>query len=451
MKKTFLTAMALGALSIHLNAQVWSPGTGALYANPSTTKVGIGVTAPTVKLDIATGGNVGGIKVFGTMSDKLLQLTQGTGSQSGSSSYDMYFQGGILNHENTYVDASGTKKTTLRQNPTVGLSTNNPSTSFNFQLGSYNSYGGTVWTNTAYANKAGLFFTGLDMNVGSLSSHPIVFSTAATERMRIGSNGYVGIGVATPLEKLHVDGNAQVDGSLRALDMYVGGGTQGVGGGTYLRRQYIEYSGTWGGKLMMGSVASMPTTVNGYNGGTALVASSNYDESDLGLFAGQGYSLVLGGNSTSHMTIAPSGKVTMSDPNVVLNTGGALPNSYRLFVQDGILTEKLKVAPKSTADWSWPDYVFAKGYKLNSLDSVETYINKNSHLPDVPSAKEVTTNGVDVVDMEAKLLRKVEELTLYMIDVNKKLKEQEKQTKDEVTILKKKIETLEVENKKLRK
>lgn len=95
--------------------------------------------------------------------------------------------------------------------------------------------------------------------------------------------------------------------------------------------------------------------------------------------------------------------------------GGA----YRLYVQDGIMTEKLKVALRNSADWA--DYVFAPDYKLAPLEEVETFIKANNHLPNVPSADEMANNGIDVSKTSAKLMEKIEELTLYMIDLNKQV------------------------------
>lgn len=71
----------------------------------------------------------------------------------------------------------------------------------------------------------------------------------------------------------------------------------------------------------------------------------------------------------------------------------------------------------------WSDYVFDPDYKLKSLEEIETFINENKHLPDVPSAKEVIEEGIDVAGMNAILLRKVEELTLLMIEQNKTIQE----------------------------
>ena len=108
------------------------------------------------------------------------------------------------------------------------------------------------------------------------------------------------------------------------------------------------------------------------------------------------------------------------------------PAGYRLYVEDGILTEKVKVAIKTTADWS--DKVFDAGYKLKSLAEVNQFILTNKHLPGVPSAADVVEQGVDVGKMDAKLLEKIEELTLYSIQLEKDNQQQrtinEQQAKD---------------------
>jgi len=68
---------------------------------------------------------------------------------------------------------------------------------------------------------------------------------------------------------------------------------------------------------------------------------------------------------------------------------------------------------------TWPDFVFADDYPLKALDKVEQYVKVNKHLPEIPSAKEVSENGVAVGEMQAKLLQKIEELTLYVIELKK--------------------------------
>jgi hypothetical protein len=75
---------------------------------------------------------------------------------------------------------------------------------------------------------------------------------------------------------------------------------------------------------------------------------------------------------------------------------------------------------------SAPDYVFDKGYELPTLEQIEQYIKANGHLPEVPAAKELETNGVDMIQINFILLKKIEEMTLHMIAQEKKMKEMEK-------------------------
>ncbi|AXG71932.1 hypothetical protein KORDIASMS9_04190 [Kordia sp. SMS9] len=95
-------------------------------------------------------------------------------------------------------------------------------------------------------------------------------------------------------------------------------------------------------------------------------------------------------------------------------------DDYELFVKKGIRTQKIKV---DVAAGVWADYVFKSDYELKPLEEVETFINTNGHLPNVPSAKEVEENGVNLGEMDAKLLEKIEELTLYVIELKKEINE----------------------------
>lgn len=80
---------------------------------------------------------------------------------------------------------------------------------------------------------------------------------------------------------------------------------------------------------------------------------------------------------------------------------------------DGILTERLRVATRNGANWA--DYVLAPDYHLTPPAEVRRYIRANGHLPGVPSAREVAKDGIDVVQMQAAMLAKIEELTLHAI------------------------------------
>lgn len=92
---------------------------------------------------------------------------------------------------------------------------------------------------------------------------------------------------------------------------------------------------------------------------------------------------------------------------------------YKLFVKDGIKTEKVKV--DIAADNGWADYVFEKDYKLMPLKELDQFISKNGHLPEVPTTAEAIKNGIELKEMNILLLKKIEELTLYTIEQQKRI------------------------------
>lgn len=125
-----------------------------------------------------------------------------------------------------------------------------------------------------------------------------------------------------------------------------------------------------------------------------------------------------------------SGTISQTDQTqrVVIGTMPAsLPANYKLYVSDGILAERVKVALKSSDKWS--DYVFSPNYTLWPLNKVEAFVKKHHHLPGVPSADEVVEQGIDVATMNAKLLEKIEELTLHMIHQEKILLKNQEEIK----------------------
>lgn len=113
---------------------------------------------------------------------------------------------------------------------------------------------------------------------------------------------------------------------------------------------------------------------------------------------------------------------------------------YKLAVNGSAVFTLVKVIPPSTP---WPDYVFHKTYKLRPLSEVEQFIQQNHHLPEVPSAAEVEKNGLDLGKNQAVLLKKIEELTLYTIEQNKKLEAQN----EKLALMEKKITELMEKNK----
>ena len=114
--------------------------------------------------------------------------------------------------------------------------------------------------------------------------------------------------------------------------------------------------------------------------------------------------------ATHAMIIGNSGNVGIGT-NLVASSNMA--SGYRLSVNGKIAATEVRVQP--TADW--PDYVFASDYNLMSIKDVKKSIEKNNHLPGIPSAKEVKENGIELGEMQRKMMEKIEVLTLYIIDL----------------------------------
>ena len=216
------------------------------------------------------------------------------------------------------------------------------------------------------------------------------------EKMRLTSDGNLGVGTSDPSESLEVVGNAKITANNARLYM---GGAAGTTFGIAYSAQYPNY----------------------------------------GIFYTEG--------SPDKVSISPNGSAT----NGVLNVFGdgkvgigttSVPAEYELGVAGKIIAEEVKVQLQT----SWPDYVFKKDYKLLSVEEVENYIKKHGHLPKMPSAKEVAKDGFELGEMNKKLLEKIEELTLYTIAQEKKLKKKEQSDQ----VLEKRVRQLEQENQQLK-
>jgi hypothetical protein len=119
------------------------------------------------------------------------------------------------------------------------------------------------------------------------------------------------------------------------------------------------------------------------------------------------YGLAFGsGNGTEYMRLNANGNVGIGTDN---------PQA-KLAVNGDVFAKKVKVTLSG-----WPDYVFEKKYKLPSLAAVAAFVKQYKHLPDVPAAATIEKEGVDIGATQAVLLRKIEELTLYIIQQQKEI------------------------------
>ena len=132
-----------------------------------------------------------------------------------------------------------------------------------------------------------------------------------------------------------------------------------------------------------------------------------------------------GGASVGSLTTAPTNGLYVSG-DVRIGSATAA-TGYKMSVDGKIMCEELKVQLSP-----WPDYVFAETYSLKTLEEVESFIQINNHLPNIPPATQIESEGLNVGEMQGRMMEKIEELTLYVIELNKINKE-----------LQSRIETLE--------
>jgi hypothetical protein len=286
-----------------------------------------------------------------------------------------------------------------------GYSTINPFTRFYINTATQNA----AEFRTTGTNRHGLMITTLGDNSNGISVNASGNNSyAAVLTGKTYLNGVVGIGIAPVTMAAH-EKLAIRNGMIT---------TSGTGNGISLNGSYYgstnDFGTQWYG-LFWGDATQLSLAKGQNPTGTPIVLSSFYG---MGFGVGDG-KMTLGQNGVVY--IGDNTEETKSRISYISTFDVSLLE-YRLYVEDGIRAERVKVDLKT--DWS--DYVFEPDYDLPSLTSVEQFIITNKHLPNVPSAAEVKENGIDVAQMDEILLRKVEELTLYTIEQQKLIVEQQK-------------------------
>ena len=180
-----------------------------------------------------------------------------------------------------------------------------------------------------------------------------------------------------------------------------------------------------GGETKTGKIAIGNTTTP--QAKLHVLADSNENADLLLQSSGSGKTAaIMFQDSNNKISVNSSGNMTMNANSFSLTGGNvgigcAANGGYALSVDGGLLSTKVSIKEIE----EWPDYVFSEEHELMSLDELEQYIENNSHLPSVPSKAEVLENGIDVAEMNAVLLEKIEELTLYVIELKKQIEQQQ--------------------------
>jgi hypothetical protein len=229
-------------------------------------------------------------------------------------------------------------------------------------------------TSVYYNRNTGTFIN----NVQAAASHSFAIN-GATPSMIINPLGNVGIGTPSPSLPLHVNGTIF---SATPVSNTVGIGTSTVDNANY---NFIGYQGYWGLRTAMNTSYNLDV----YNGGSPITAMTVLQAGNVGI-----------GTSTPDAKLAVNGTIHTKEVKVDLNVPG-------------------------------PDYVFNADYKPITLSEIKDYVVKNHHLPEIPSAAQMAKEGINLGDMNTKLLKKIEELTLYLIEKDKQVTEQQQQLSEQ--------------------
>lgn len=264
------------------------------------------------------------------------------------------------------------------------------------------------------------------------------------------TNGFVGIGVANPQYNLDVTGQIRFsslispDGEEKMLIVNQNGLLANADVPDYsifsqniqMRGNYITYDGDDEGIYVasngnVGINTNNPTAllhVSSPGNTEAKVTTTNSSISRIWLTNTlAAYSFGVDNSGKGHIWSNinnPTSLVTFFQNKVGIgNVESGMPGDYKLYVEGGIMTEKVRVKLQD----EWADYVFDEDYNLMPLAEVEAFVKQNKHLPDVPSEEQVKKEGIDVAEMNALLLKKVEELTLHIIELEKKVNQLQKE------------------------
>ena len=219
--------------------------------------------------------------------------------------------------------------------------------------------------------------------------------------LTIATNGFVGVGTDNPSHRLHVAGNANVQGTMNVSTTFC----MGIDNQTFTAGKahfpdlnygstYIGFNAVRGG----GNSGTWVCQTNTWQNGGAVIWATM--EGDL-LFA-----------NIPRSSSGSSNQTGLTDADIKSNV------NLKLGADGLLMAKEIKVTLTD-----WPDYVFDESHSLPSLETTEAYIKDNGHLPGVPSAAEIEQDGSDLGQMNKILMQKVEELTLQVIELNKQLKE----------------------------
>lgn len=392
--------------------------TGSNIFNNNPGNVGIGTNSPTQKLSINATDPTIDFMNAGSSKGYL----QANGNDMRIGTYVNNTTGNIVFNtkavDRMWIDEAGK----------VGIATSTPS-------GALTIDGSNPWIEmrTSGVYKGYLWASGSDLRLGTSAGNTtgnLALQTKLLTRLIIDENGKVAIGTTTPSANgiftindtdplVQLENNGVGKGFLQVVgnDIKVGTNTSNLTGKFIVRTKGVDRVVVdENGDVSVGN----STTGDMYINSTAPSIFLQKNNSIRGYvnYSGTNFNLLrslVGDGGKITIRNGPSGIYISEDGHTNVGTG-AKPTGYRLSVEGKAIATEFTALPFA----SWPDYVFAEDYKLKPLAEVKQFIAENKHLPNIPVAAEIEKNGIQLGDMSKRLMEKVEELTLYLIQLDEK-------------------------------
>ncbi len=378
--------------------QTATVGGGRSFSITNAGRVGIGVTSPSATLEVEgkPGAPVAKFTKNSLSEDKtaLIDIKNGHGEiwrygVSGDGNGIEIPKGSF------YIESYGSPTMVISKDGKVGIGTTTPSNLLDVD-------GGIDINDYIRHNNDD------NTSIGFPANDNIHLTTAGTERVAINSTGQVGIGTTTPSNLLDVDGGIDINDYIR----HNNDDNTSIG---FPANDNIRLTTAGTDQLAINSagLVGIGTTTPS----DKLHIKSGIENDALKVEVGDDTKLRVNKNGSVSVGTDSEGPADGLYVSNVMTVGTPqIPLGYKVAVAGKIIAEEVDVQLQQ----DWPDYVFAEDYKLKSLAEIKNFVEENQHLPDVPSADEVKENGIKLGEMNAILLQKIEELTLYMIELEKK-------------------------------
>ena len=331
----------------------------------------------------------------------------------------LFPSGNISTASGSALSIDGTSNT----EPTLQLRDNAPE--INFKIGA--------------TDKAGLYVSSDHFFVGTSANNTngsLRFVTKNITRGVVDTDGNFGINTLSPNERLQVNGNGIFNATDAILRFQTGNIDKGFVQLSGDNLRVGTYSSNSNGNFVIRVAGADRLSVDGAgntNVNEQLIVNKkltinegleaikiNGDNPAINFFeSGTQRAYVWAVDNDLNIGVTSgAGKINMGASQFQFGTSVTVPSGYKMGVGGKIICEELKVRLQSAG---WPDYVFDKKYKLSPIYELEQYINDNKHLPNIPPAQEIEKEGLELGEMQRRTIEKVEELTLYIIELKKEI------------------------------